>query len=112
MVNSFLIETARAPLDSVYFEVLRKQPFGEVGEIRAGDACNDSSFAPCWKCGSHLVCSLERIVRPEIRARHNNSTRCACCFGHFLVRDRDRPAICKSAFTIPQMKLYGSVPQA
>ena len=111
MVNSFLIATARAPLSSVYFVVLREQRFGEVGAIRAGDACNESSFAPCWKCNSHMVCSLERAVRPEIRATHNNSILCACCFSHFLVRDRDRPAICKSAFTIPQMKQFVSVPQ-
>src|ERR1700733_3347915 len=40
--------------------------------------------------------ALERTVRPEIRATDNNSTQCACCCRHFLARDRDRPAICKS----------------
>src|SRR5580692_4471790 len=111
MVDSFRIETARALLDSVHFIVLRKQQLGEVRAILAGDAGDESSFAACRKCDSHLVCSLKRAVLTEIRATHTNSTVCACCFSHFPRRDCERAVNCISAFRFPQMKLLGSVPQ-
>src|SRR5580658_1117793 len=62
MVHSFRIETARAPLDSVYFVVLRYQHFGQVGAILPGDAGDERSFAVCRKSDCRMVCSLKRAV--------------------------------------------------
>ena len=62
MVHSFRIETARAPLDSVHFVVLRHQQFGQIRPILARDARDERSFAVCRKINRHMVCSLERAV--------------------------------------------------
>ena len=62
MVHSFRIETARAPLDSVYFVVLRYQQFGQIGAILPGNASDERSFAVCRKINCHMVRSLERAV--------------------------------------------------
>ena len=62
MIHSFRIETARAPLDSVHFVVLRYQQFGQIRPILACDAGDERSFAVCQKINCHMVCSLERAV--------------------------------------------------
>src|SRR5271170_475903 len=116
MINSFRIETAGATLDSVDFVVLQKQQFGEIRAILAGDASDECAFAACRKCDGHLVsllvCFVERAVRLRIRATSTNSTGCAGSFSHFRRSECEHAASSGGAFTFPQMKLIGQVPDA
>jgi hypothetical protein len=92
--------------------VLRFQKFGEVGAVLAGDPGDESSFAACRKRYGHLLCSLARAVRHEIRATPASSTVCANCFSHFQKRELKHPLRYRHTFTFPQMRLLGSVPVA
>src|SRR5580698_1809125 len=96
MVHSFRIETARAPLDSVHFVVLRYQQFGQIGAILPGNAGDERSFAVCRKINCHMVRSLERAVLAFV-PRH--------------IYQFDRVALLLQSFSTTWMSASGELPK-